>query len=100
MRKQMFFLSCAALVYSISNNSFSGEASEMQLLNSQIQAQLQQMQEKQQKQMQDMNSALQGRMSDMQKNLQDEIEKVNNNMLKIQSDLQKQIQQVQASIRK
>lgn len=100
MKRQMFFLSCAAMVYLFSHNSFSADSadSKIQLLNSQIQTQLQHMQEDQQKQMTDLNKKIQDQLKEIKGELDSKIKEVNSiaqeKMQKIQEELQAQIKQI------
>ncbi len=71
---------------------------QIQMLNSQLQVQLQRIQETQQEQIQKLNKQLQGQLKDMQTKLQDQIQKVNKTnqekMKKMQENLQAQIKKV------
>ena len=72
---------------------------QIQLLNSQIQAQLQNVQQKQQQQIKTLNTQLQTQLKQMQSDLQAQIQKVNTQtqaqMKHMQTTLQQQIQQFQ-----
>lgn len=111
MKRQISFLACAVIVFSMNNNSFSAEAakpsaqsSDVQQLNSQIQGQLKQIQATQEKQMQDLNNNIQKQIKQMQTELQNQIEAVNTQtqakIKKMQTDLQAEIKQVQDSVSK
>jgi t-SNARE complex subunit (syntaxin) len=102
MKKQLCVLMFGYMVFSLSNNSFAGEAQQIQMLNSQIQAQLQQMQETQQKQIADLNTQVQGQLKKMKDELSAQIATLNTNyqadLKKMQNDLQAQIKQVQSDV--
>ena len=74
-------------------------STQIQMLNSQIQAQLQKMQADQQKQTQTMNAQVQSQLKQMQSDLQDQIKKSSSQsqsqLKQVQDGLQKEIQQVQ-----
>ena len=71
---------------------------QIQMLNSQLQVQLQRLQETQQKQVQKLNTQLQAQLKEVQTKLQDEMKKMNTmtqtKMKKMQEDLQSQIKQL------
>ncbi len=71
---------------------------QIQMLNSQLQVQLQRLQETQQKQIQKLNKQLQSQLKDVQTKLQDEMKNMNTmtqkKMKKMQDNLQSQIKQV------
>ena len=104
MKQQFCVLMFAYMVFSFSNNSFAGEAQQVQMLNSQIQVQLQQMQETSQKQLADVNTKVQGQLKQMKDELSAQIATLNSNyqadLKKMQSDLQAQIKQVQSDAMK
>ncbi|PJD90731.1 MAG: hypothetical protein CK424_08675 [Legionella sp.] len=77
---------------------------QVQQLNSQIQTQLQQIQETQQKQMKELNTKIQSQLQQMKKELDGQIQTVNTQTQKqlkqVQDTLQAQIKQVQADAMK
>ncbi|MFZ4076431.1 MAG: hypothetical protein ACOYKA_00460 [Legionellaceae bacterium] len=100
MRKKQF--KCPLLfvffVYSFGVCAADNTSAQIQMLNSQLQAQLQQMQDTQQKQIKELNTQLQKQLSTLQKDLQTKIETVNTQtqeqMKTLKADLEKQIMQV------
>ena len=89
----------AMLSFSHSLWAADSATAQVNLLNSQIQDQLQKLQEKQQKQMKDLNAQIQTQLQQMQANLQAQIQKVNTQtqaqMKQLQDALHQQIQQIQ-----
>ena len=92
----------ASLVYmGACNMSFAADntSQQIQLLNSQIQAQLEKVQATQQKQLQTLNTQIQNQIKQMQTDLQAQIQKVNtqtqDQIKQVQTTLQQQIAQVQ-----
>jgi DNA anti-recombination protein RmuC len=73
-------------------------SSQIQMLNSQIQAQLQQMQESQQKQLKTLNTQIQTQIKQLQSSLQDQMQTMNTSTQKqlqtMNTTLQQQIKQV------
>lgn len=100
MKKLIIALLCLG-VGSISSAA-DNTSQQIQLLNSQIQAQLQKMQADQQKQIQTLNTQLQGQIKQLQTTLEAEIQKGNTQsqaqIKQVQDNLEQQIKQVQQSI--
>ena len=88
---------CASVGYTADNTS-----QQIQLLNSQIQAQLEKVQQQQQKQIQTMNAQTQAQIKQVQATLEAQIQKMNNDtneqVKKLKTALEEQIKQVQQSI--
>lgn len=100
MRKKQFKCSLllASFVLSFGTCAADNTSAQIQMLNSQLQAQLQQMQDTQQKQIKELNTQLQKQLSTLQKDLQTKIETVNTQTQEqiktLKTDLEKQIMQV------
>jgi gas vesicle protein len=83
MKRWMVFLGSGMVGVALGLTSMSvhaaedGASKQIQMLNSQLQSQLQQMQEKQQKQMQTMNKQIQAQLKETQTKLQDQIKNLN-----------------------
>lgn len=79
-----------------------GSSQQIQMLNSQIQAQMQQMQEIQQKQVKEMNLKIQAQLKELQSTLQDQIQKVNTQnqtaLKQLKDSFQAEINQLQDQI--
>lgn len=75
---------------------------QIQMLNSQLQVQLQRMQETQQKQIQQLNKQLQSQLKETQKKLQEQINQLNTmteeKMKQMQKTLQAQIKQIHEEV--
>ena len=92
---------CVLLLIGISHVASAADdnvSKQIQLLNSQIQSQLQQIQETQQKQTKTMNTQIQAQLKQMQTDMQAQIQKSNSNnqdqIKAMQTQLQAQIKQV------
>lgn len=86
-------------ILSISSVCMAAEDSvskQVQMLNSQIQAQLHQLQETQQKQMKDLNIKVQAQLQQMQTNLEAEIQKANTQNQAQFKQIHDSLQQLQA----
>ena len=86
------------MTYALAGHAEDNTSDQIQMLNSQIQAQLQQMQETQQKELKELNMQLQTQLKKMQTDLQEKIQTLNTQtqeqMKTMQTELQTQIKQV------
>ncbi|WP_133127419.1 hypothetical protein [Legionella nagasakiensis] len=89
------------MLFSLGNFAYADDnvTKQIQLLNSQIQAQLQKIQADQQNQIKQLNTQIQTQLKQLQQQLQDQIQKVNTDTQKqmqtMQTTLENQIKQVQ-----
>ncbi|MDF1677506.1 MAG: hypothetical protein P1U32_02290 [Legionellaceae bacterium] len=83
---------CIALLSTAAIGADSGATKQIQMLNSQLQVQLQRMQETQQKQIQKLNKQLQKQLKDTQTKLQDQMAQMNTATQKQMKDMQKNLQ--------
>ena len=108
MKRWVVFLGRGGLGLALSLSSMSTHAAEdsaskqIQMLNSQLQSQLQQMQEKQQKQMQTLNKQIQAQLKETQTKLQAQIKELNKTtqekMKAMQTTLHDEIEKVNEKV--
>ncbi len=87
-----FFGGCIALLSTTAIGAGADATKQIQMLNSQLQVQLQRMQETQQAQIQKLNKQLQKQLKDTQTKLQDQMAKMNTATQKQMQDMQKSLQ--------
>ncbi|AHE67388.1 hypothetical protein [Legionella oakridgensis] len=101
MNRRIIMGGACLLMLSSLSNAYADDntTKQIQLLNSQIQAQLQKIQADQQNQIKQLNTQIQTQLKQLQQQLQDQIQQVNTDTQKqiqtLQTTLQNQIKQVQ-----
>jgi len=106
MKRKIVLSISMMLLLGVGNGAYAGDdaSKQMQMLNSQIQTQLQQIQEKQQNQMLALNKQVQDQLKQMQTKLEKEISdgysKTQDQIKNLQTALQGQIKQVNDNLEK